>query len=300
MDYAVYEAARSGFVRREMGHFGRFRVWGKDAANLLHHLTTQDVKAMRPGEVREATLVTSKARVLDWLTVLRRHESDFWIVTSPNRKQSFKTHALRYVLFRQEVTIDDVAGDDTLWGVFGPRAGETPGPRWPTRRLPGEGFLTFGPPEDAVVCDTETYNTLRIEAGIPVAGAELTEDYNPWEANLDFAIASEKGCYNGQEIIARLNTYKKVKQRLVGLTLECACPPKQNLRIDGKDIGFMTSCTNSPTFGHIALGYVRNEWILPGTELEIADTGKKATVTPIPFGHAESAAATALAELNQA
>ncbi|RYF31730.1 MAG: hypothetical protein EOO38_31445, partial [Cytophagaceae bacterium] len=47
MDYAVYEAARSGFVRREMGHFGRFRVWGKDAANLLHHLTTQDVKAMR-------------------------------------------------------------------------------------------------------------------------------------------------------------------------------------------------------------------------------------------------------------
>lgn len=284
MDHAVYEEAHTGFVRREMGHFGRFRVWGKDAANLLHHLTTQDIKGMRPGEVREATLVTSKARVLDWLTILRRHESDFWIVTSPNRKQSFKKHALRYVLFRQEVTIDDVAGDDILWGVFGPRAGETPGPRWPTRRLPGEGFLTFGPPEEATICDTETYNVLRIEAGIPVAGTELTEDFNPWEANLDFAVASDKGCYNGQEIIARLNTYKKVKQRLVGLRLEAPCPAKQDLKFEGKDAGFLTSCTLSPRFGPIALAYVRNEWNAPGTVVEVGEACQKATVCALPFG----------------
>ena len=93
MDLEAYEAARTGIVRRDMSHFGRYRVWGKDAANLLHHLTTQDINSMRPGEVREAALVTSKARVLDWLTILRRHTSDFWVITSPNRKQSFKTHA---------------------------------------------------------------------------------------------------------------------------------------------------------------------------------------------------------------
>jgi glycine cleavage system aminomethyltransferase T len=192
MDFAAYEAARTGLVRRDMSHFGRYRVWGKDAANLLHHLTTQDIKTMRPGEVREAALVTSKARVLDWLTVLRRHEADFWVVCSPNRKQSFKTHALRYVLFRQEVTIDDVAADDTLWGVFGPRAIETPGPRWPTKRLPGGGFLSFGAPDDALICDTDTYNVLRVESGLPVAGAELTEEYNPWEAGLDYTVALDK------------------------------------------------------------------------------------------------------------
>jgi tRNA-modifying protein YgfZ len=243
---------------------------------------------MRPGEVREAALVTSKARVLDWLTVLRRHEADFWVVTSPNRKQSFKTHALRYVLFRQEVTIDDVAGDDTLWGVFGPRAGETPGPRWPTRRLPGGGFLTFGAPDDAVVCDTETYNVLRVEAGLAIAGAELTEDYNPWEANLDFTVSLAKGCYNGQEVIARLNTYQKVKQRLVGLKLECQCPARQTLTCDGKEVGFLTSCLDSPRWGAIGLGYVRNEFNTPGTMLLTGgDNPQQAIVTRLPFDDGE-------------
>lgn len=284
MDHAAYEAARTGMVRRDMSHFGRFRIWGKDSVNLLHHLTTQDVKSMRPGEVREAALVTSKARVLDWLTILRRHESDFWVVTSPNRKKSFKTHALRYVLFRQEVTIDDVAGDDTLWGVFGPRAGEVPGPRWPTRRLPGGGFLTFGAPEEALTCDTETFNVLRVEDGIPVAGAELTEDFNPWEAGLDFALSLEKGCYNGQEVVTRLHTYKKVKQRLVGLKLECKCPTREKVYFGDKEAGFLTSCVQSPRFGPIGLAYVRNEWNAPGTEIQ-TNGGQPcpAIVSELPF-----------------
>ena len=284
MNLEVYEAARTDLARRDMSHFGRYRVWGKDAANLLHHLTTQDINSMRPGEVREAALVTPKARILDWLTILRRHPSDFWVVTSPNRKQSFKTHALRYVLFRQVVTIDDVAGDDSLWGVFGPRAVDVVGPRWPTKRLPGGGFLSFGPPEGAADCDTETFNVLRVEDGIPVAGAELVEEFNPWEANLDFAVSLDKGCYNGQEIIARLNTYQKVKQRLVGIQLDCACPPKQKLLFEGKDAGFLTTCVDSPRFGAIGLAYVRNEWNAPGTKLNVEGELGAVTVRSLPFG----------------
>ena len=284
MDLEAYEAARTGIVRRDMSHFGRYRVWGKDAANLLHHLTTQDVNSMRPGEVREAALVTSKARVLDWLTILRRHTSDFWVITSPNRKQSFKTHALRYVLFRQVVTIDDVSGDDRLWGLFGPRAVEVVGPRWPTRRLPGGGFLSFDPSDGALDCDTETFNVLRVEDGIPVAGAELVEEYNPWEAGMDFAVSLDKGCYNGQEILARLNTYKKVKQKLVGVQLECKCPPRQDLMFEDKLAGYLTTCLESPRFGTIGLAYVRNEWNAPGTELRMAgEGGQKMTVKTIPF-----------------
>lgn len=283
-DPRVYAEAQSGLVRRDMSHFGRFRVWGKDAAALLHHLTTQDVKNMRPGEVREAVLVNNKARVLDWVTIMRRHESDFWVITSPNRKQTFSQHAIRYVLFRQDVKIDDVAADDALFGVFGPLAAEVPGPKWPTRRLPCGGFLTFGATDGAMPCDTDTFNILRVECGLPVAGSELTEDFNPWEANFDFAISPNKGCYNGQEIIARLNTYQKIKQKLVGIQLEKPNTGRVLLRFDGKDAGLLTSSTVSPRFGPIGLAYVRNDWNAVGTQLEVVcDHPQKATVCELPF-----------------
>ena len=267
-----------------MSHFGRFRVWGKDAAALLHHLTTQDVKNMRPGEIREAVLVNNKARILDWVTIMRRHESDFWVITSPNRKQTFSQHAIRYVLFRQDVKIDDVAADDALYGVFGPQAAEVAGPKWPTRRLPCGGFLTFGAPEEAMPCDTDTFNILRVECGLPVAGSELTEDFNPWEAEFDFAISPAKGCYNGQEVIARLNTYQKVKQKLVGVRLEKTNAGRALLRCGEKDAGLLTSSVLSPRYGAIGLAYIRKDWNTPGTELEvISDHPQKAVVCELPF-----------------
>lgn len=283
-DPRVYAEAQNGLVRRDMSHFGRFRVWGKDAAALLHHLTTQDVKNMRPGEVREAVLVNNKARILDWITIMRRHESDFWVITSPNRKQTFSQHAIRYVLFRQDVKIDDVAADDALFGVFGPLSGEVPGPKWPTRRLPCGGFLVFGATEGAMPCDTDTFNILRVECGLPVAGSELTEDFNPWEAGFDFAISPNKGCYNGQEIIARLNTYQKIKQKLVGVKLENPVTGRLVLRFNGKDAGLLTSSAVSPRFGLIGLAYVRNDWNAAGTPLEVvSEHPQKATVCELPF-----------------
>lgn len=284
VDETVYNAVGTGIVRRDMSHFGRFRVWGKDAAALLHHLTTQDIKNMRPGEVREAVLVNNKARILDWVTIMRRHESDFWVITSPNRKQTFSTHAIRYVLFRQDVKIDDVAADDALFGVFGPRCTEIGGPKWPTKRLPGGGFLCFGAPEEAMPCDTDTFNILRVEHGIPVAGAELTEDFNPWEANFEFAISTNKGCYNGQEVIARLNNYKKVKQKLVGIKLQFPQQGRALLKFEDNDAGILTSNVVSPRYGAIGMAYVRNEWNAVGTELNlVGDHPQTVCVCPLPF-----------------
>ena len=131
-----------------------------------------------------------------------------------------------------------------------------------------------------------TYNALRIEAGIPVAGLELTEEINPWEANLDFAISLDKGCYNGQEIVARLNTYQKIKKRLMGLRLESALEngPRVALKSESRDAGVLTSSAISPRLGAIGLGFIRTEWQEESRDLQLKSTpSQRATVAFLPF-----------------
>lgn len=308
---------------RNLSHFGRFRVSGKDAAQLLHHLTTNNIKKLKDGEGCDAILITNKARVLDWLTIWRDGEA-YEVLTSPNRRNIFVPHAQKFILFRQDVHFQDVTENGVLHGLFGDVSEvlttwnaasildaplntrqqiEVKGAMLRvsrTRRLPGEGVLIECHDHDAMqrligstsipLCDNETYNSLRIEAGIPATGLELTEDINPWEANLDFAVSLDKGCYNGQEVIARLHTYKKVKQKLMGLRLqkelsmEEVTTGKILLRCNGRDAGFLTSSTLSSRVGPIALGYLRGDFQEAGTTVEVlASAPPHATVCPVPF-----------------
>jgi folate-binding protein YgfZ len=282
MNDSTYQAAQNGLVWRDMSHFGNFRVEGTEAAALLHHLTTQDIKGQKVGEARDAVLLTSKGRVLDWLSIFRLENEVFRVVTSPNRRALFAPHAQKFILFRQDVRIEDETENSVLWGGFGPLARDFEAEKWPTNRLPNGGFLSFQRPNGAVSCDNETFNVLRIEAGMPVAGLELTEEINPWEANFDFAISLAKGCYNGQEIVARLHAYKKIKQRLMGLRLERVPPTLPlGLQSGGKNAGILTSAVLSPRFGPIGLGFVRGDFQTEGTELE-SEAGR-AIVTNLPF-----------------
>lgn len=289
MNLEIYRRASEGAVWRDMSHFGRFSVSGADAAALLHHLTTNDIKGLAQGASREAVMITNKGRVMDWVTVVRTGAQEYLVVTSPNRREMFVPHATKFILFRQDVKIRDVAGEGKLYGAFGPTAAaEVEGlSAFETRRLPGGGFLVLS--ETALereFCDNETFNVLRVEAGVPVAGLELTEDVNPWEADLDFAISLAKGCYNGQEIIARLHSYKKVKQGLLGLKLEnIPATGRPDLRSEGRKVGVLTSAVQSPKFGSIGLGYVRNDWQTAGTALEVGENGAEtASVANLPFG----------------
>ncbi len=268
---------------RDMSHFGRFEVSGDDAAALLHHLTTNDIKGQTIGETREAVMISSKARVLDWLTIIRLEQSRFRVITSPNRREMFAPHARQFILFRQDVKIEDQTGSGALWGIFGPQAQEISSEKWPTSRLPGGGFLVFEAPKDAVSMEKDTFNTLRIESGIPVAGLELTEAINPWEAGLEGAISLAKGCYNGQEVVARLHAYKKIKQGLFGLKLSgLPLELPQKLEKDGKNAGQITSAIASPRFGPIGLGFVRGDFQNEGEVLSCAELS--ATVAALPFG----------------
>lgn len=309
---------------RNLSHFGRFTVSGADAAQLLHHLTTNNIKKLKAGEGCDAILINNKARVLDWLSVWRE-ESGYRVLTSPNRRAMFAPHANKFVLYRQDVKIEDVTEQGAIYGLFGGAQSEVLA-RWNaneineaplnsvlkvevegvaltlsrTRRLPGGGVLVESSDAAALgniitksgvsLSDDETYNTWRVEHGVPAAGLELTEDVNPWEANLDFAISLDKGCYNGQEVVARLHTYKKIKQNLMGLRLASPIPMsvvagnKVPLKYGGKDAGFLTSSAQSAEFGAIALAYIRGDHQEAGRELEVlTDEPQKATVVELPF-----------------
>ena len=133
--------------------------------------------------------------------------------------------------------------------------------------------------------------TLRIEAGLPRFGADMDESTLPGEAGLDArAVSYSKGCYIGQEVIARIRTYGQVARALRGLRLPSDLPalPQHGDKLfhDGKEVGFITSAVRSPTISaNIALGYVRRECNQPGTALTLrmAAGDFPVSIAPLPF-----------------
>jgi len=124
----------------------------------------------------------------------------------------------------------------------------------------------------------------RIEQGVPAFGAELSESYNPLEAGLQHLVSYTKGCYVGQEVIARLTTYDKVQKRLVRLSWpsDAEIGAGAKLVLDGRQAGIVTSGTRDPRSGNgVGLGYVRKALVGAGTQLA-SEAGKPVDVAGIP------------------
>src|SRR5690606_39681801 len=109
----------------------------------------------------------------------------------------------------------------------------------------------------AVPLGEEAYDVLRVEAGLPASGTELTEDFTPLETGLAYTVSTSKGCYTGQEVLARQINYDKVSRQLVGLRLKEPAPAGSAVRAEGRPAGTVTSVVLSPEHGWIALAVVR-------------------------------------------
>lgn len=131
--------------------------------------------------------------------------------------------------------------------------------------------------------------TLRLEAGIPKAGPDLNEEIVPPEANLEGkAFSLNKGCYPGQEVVARMDTYGSVRRHLVGLVMkDSTVPPKgAKLFAGDREVGWLSSAARSLQLGRvIAFGFPLRDFSKPGTELTVESGGDRhpATVHPLPF-----------------
>lgn len=148
-----------------------------------------------------------------------------------------------------------------------------------------EALRTAGEPLGAAWGDRDALEVLRVEAGIPRSGAELDEDVLPAEARLvERAVSFTKGCYTGQEVVARMHSRRRVGHLLVGLALpaDCALPVAGTpLAHDGAKVGALTSAVFSPSAGAIGLGFVRAAHAEPGTTLGCASG--TARVVALPF-----------------
>ncbi|MXY43391.1 MAG: folate-binding protein YgfZ, partial [Dehalococcoidia bacterium] len=289
-----YRALTSGVAVLDRSDAGRLALTGDDALDLINRLSTNELATLEVGAGAATVLTTNKGRIVDLLHV-HRSEDRLVVFTSPENQQRV-AEWIDFYTFVEDVEIEDETGDTamlSLTGLGSPKFLDdlTDGQASSLatyERLSAQvsdvaaevyrsDFL--GPPSFDIVIDAEHRNSLfdvltdngatpasadaiealRVQRGIPAFGKELTEDYNPHEANLVHHVSFSKGCYIGQEVIARLQTYKKVSKYLVGLRWDGDGPAAGSfLSHDGKRVGIVTSVARlSHTGANVGLSYVR-------------------------------------------
>jgi folate-binding protein YgfZ len=209
------------------------RVAGPDAADYLQRMVSNDVETLAVGEACDALLLTAKARVIAPLRIARRAEQDFLVLTEPELGEVVRAQLLR-TRFAAKAEIEPEQHES--WLVLG-----------------GDEVLDDRPAGEEV--GDEELERWRIESGIPRWGSEIDERILPAEAGLDEThISFSKGCYPGQEPIARQRYRGKVNRKLRVLEIEGDAEPGDELQLDGKSVGRITSAVKG-----LALGYVRTE-----------------------------------------
>jgi folate-binding protein YgfZ len=240
------------------------RVAGPDAEDYLQRMLSNDVSALDPGASCDALLLTPKARVIAPLRVLRRGSDDFLLLTEPELGESLRSELLR-MRFAAKTEIELEEHTSTL--VFGGDVGGIPNEDY---GLPAVEVL------DTVLeptLDEQALEVMRIEAGTPAWGSEIDDRVLPAEAGLvERAVSLTKGCYPGQEPIARLHHRGHANRGLRVLRVEGSELPQREteVRFGDKAVGRVTSAARGPE-GVVALAYVRTE-VPPDAELAIGST----------------------------
>lgn len=227
------------------------RVAGPDAADYLQRMVSNDVAALAAGEAAPALLLTAKARVIAPLVVWRRGDEDFLVLTEPELGEAVRTQLVRMRL-RARCEVESEEHESAL--VFGGGDG----------RL---GFATdFAGAREVV--DARLEPTLsaseleerRIEAGVPRWGREIDGRILPAEAGLDRThVSFSKGCYPGQEPVARLHFRGHPNRELRVLELDEVPEYDAELLHEGKTVGRVTSAARREDGSVVALAYVRTE-----------------------------------------
>ena len=227
---------------------GYLRVAGPDACDYLQRMVSNDVESLQPGDAVPALLLTPKARLIAPLVVLRRGEDDFLVLTEPELEAQVQAHLMRMRL-RARVEIAPEAHRSVL--LFGGTDGFA-------TDFPGARELLDAQLEPTL--DADALERRRIEARVPRWGRELDDRVLPAEAGLDTThISFTKGCYPGQEPVARLHYRGKANRGLRVLELRDVPAYDAELAHEGKVVGRVTSATRRPDGSVVALAYVRTE-----------------------------------------
>jgi tRNA-modifying protein YgfZ len=303
LEGAAYAVSESGYIQ----------LAGVDRIDFLQRQTTNDVKLLSETRAVLTVLTSATARILDVLWLITDGDS-IRIMTVPQRGAATAKFMGGKIFFMDKVTVEDQSATVAQYDLEGPQLGdalvrlglsqpdvdkvrngdiEGVGVRIVGRRgLFGGGVRLIVPAGDAakieaamnesgmVRASQDAYEMLRIEAG--QAGInELTEEFTPLEVGLNHAVSDSKGCYTGQEIIARQITYDKVTKSLVGLRLDAPIQVGDGVVLDGRNVGVVTSAGESPRFGAIGLAVVKRPHHEPDGEIGVGDISGRVVSLPI-------------------
>lgn len=322
------EAARTRVAIARRPLMGCLRITGGDAATFLHNFTTHDVKGLPVGSGLSAAIINQRAGVLDLVDVYAMPEG-FLVVTGPERAEADLAWLDRY-LITEDVVLTDYGSEHALLFLVGPEAPKLLAALSPSLQdLPAFGHaeaeavgvpvrvlrthdwsapayhllvpkadldklhtaLTSHPDHPATPISEETEELLRLEAGVPRVGRELVETRNPWESRLDESLSLHKGCYLGQEIVARLNTYDKVQRYMVGLRWPATTLPGADARLFAmtesgeQEVGQLTSAAQATEGEVVAMAYVKAAYATPGQALTLRgpEGENPVTVRDLPY-----------------
>lgn len=317
-----YAAARRGVALFDRSALGKVTVTGRDRLSFLQGMLTNDVKALAPGQGVPAAFLDAHGKVMALLVVYAA--TDQVLIELPAQMTAKTLETLDHFLISEKAYFEAADEAFAILSLQGPGAkaaleGLTGRPidlapyahveveiaGGPVRVInraegPGPGFHCWIPAEDAegaraamqaagaVPAGAAALEILRLEAGQPWYPQDVDASVIFPETRLESFVSFTKGCYIGQETVARVKYRGHVNRALSGLVVEGDRVPETGARVvvDGTDVGRVTSAARSIALGRpIALGYVRREHFEPGTAVTVVDAGgeQPARVSALPF-----------------
>lgn len=297
-------------------HWGLIQLTGNDKIRYLHNQSTNNINELKVGGGCETVFVTSTARTIDLVNAYLTEDSILLLV-SPQRRQYLLEWLDRFIFPMDKVSLTDLSQKFAIFTLLGEKSDQIIEKlgfnqiinqaeyshqifnfeNEKIRIMVGSGLKIKGytvilPLEiaeqfwqkliaiDVMPMGENAWGKLRILEGRPQPDRELTEDFNPLEAGLLHTVSFNKGCYIGQETIARLNTYKGVKQRLWGIKLNQLIPEGSTITLNGEKIGQVTSITTTEK-GIFGLAYIRTK--AGGEGLKVTVENTEGEIMAVPY-----------------
>jgi tRNA-modifying protein YgfZ len=303
-------------LREEVGLLDRsarakLRIAGPDAIEYLNGQLTNDLEGLEPNEGCYAALLDRKGHIQADMRALRLSNTEIWLDLEPAPAPAVLKH-LRTYSIGHAVEVEDVSDRWAIVSLIGPRADQVSGfdglgPEHAQRFRDWEGVEVLGVATNlgvdliagseqlarlralleaagAVEVSETAAEIVRVESGRPRFGAEMGPETMPAEAGIvERAVDFEKGCYIGQEPVARLHYRGKPNRHLRGLRLSGPAQAGEALALGDREVGSIGTACVSPALGPIALAVVRRE-AGPGDSVLVGEAGAAAEVIELPFG----------------
>jgi len=309
---AEYQSALHDVIMLDRSHQGRVEITGKDRYEILNRISTNNIANMQLGDVMPTILTNANGRILERIIACDWKTDSLLLITGPGRGAGIANYLQKQIFFNDEARVVDISANTYQLTLHGPKTNtliSTISQPINDAIFHGEDISIddkpvftsllkpFSTQHRMLICTREdapniwqaivragqdyglqpagglTYNTLRIRAGFPGTGRELSTDYIPLEVGLWDEVSFNKGCYTGQEIIARMESREQLAKTIVSVHLDDPIDSPAELYFNGKRVGTLTSSVTSPENECFGIGMIKTAVISTERVLSVGVEG---------------------------